>query len=99
MGKTVWIEERLSLRRAVTVGDIEVLRFSITSTSFITERSCKKGSRFLESAAKQKLFREKVLSKSFKYACRFAANSYDFVVLYDVLRCKCYRFVVGVSLG
>ena len=29
------------------------------STSFITERSWKKGSRFLESAAKQKLFQEK----------------------------------------
>ena len=35
------------------------LVLSSDSTSFITERSWKKGSHFLESAAKQKLFQEK----------------------------------------
>ena len=75
------------------------LSSAFTSTSFVPERSWKKGARFPESAAKGKLFREKVLSKSFKYAYRFAAQSCSFVVLYDVLRCKCYRAVVSVSLG
>ena len=38
-------------------GILLILLFN--STSFITERSWKKGSHFLESAAKQKLFQEK----------------------------------------